>query len=612
MPISTDQYSIKALFDQKQTFVVPKYQRGYAWNDEAVNDFIDDMSECLEARLAGTAKNHFFGGVVTIRREIVGSTRDNYEVIDGQQRLASFVLLAGCIVECITETLVDMEGNGELDNSHREAQTYLSETSTALSRLYLTFRDNKGIQYSDVPKLVLSNADDHFFRSVAVGRPPGQAVRDSHKRILFAWAQLGQFVQSKIFAADLGAPEKAIRLQKFLDGVLGRDCTAIFMCSDERSEAYQIFQVLNDRGVQLGRGDLLRARTLELLDDEALLATQNELAGNWDDILAYEPRVIDDYLLWYFSSVEGRRPKPVDLADEFLEHRFQCKDSDAVNAAGAQRILAETEDLNTAFAKLATMHEGHWPWTDNAGVTTWSRERLRMLVAHLQHTNALPLLLSLTTLDPKKFAEAVASIERFVFRYKTIVNAHITPLTNVYLKHARTVRQSKRYSVRRLRADLTELVNKYAPDSIFEPALREIRYMPRRSNVTIRYFLIAMEDYGRWAEAGARGTPKCRDQTRVFDLKATTIEHIYPQNSTLGDIDSELEGIKHTVGNLTILGPGDNQDLANFPPEDKLPEFAGSNLRLNRKISENDSWTKEIVEARTDQLVATALKIFIP
>ena len=99
-----------------------------------------------------------------------------------------------------------------------------------------------------------------------------------------------------------------------------------------------------------------------------------------------------------------------------------------------------------------------------------------MLVAHLQHTNALPLLLSLTTLDPKKFAEAVASIERFVFRYKTIVNAHITPLTNVYLKHARTVREPRRYSARKLRADLTELVNIYAPDSIFEPALREIRY----------------------------------------------------------------------------------------------------------------------------------------
>ena len=612
MPISTDQYSIKALFDQKQTFVVPKYQRGYAWDDEAVNDFIEDMSECLEARLAGTAKNHFFGGVVTIRREIVGSTRDNYEVIDGQQRLASFVLLAGCIVECITETLADMEGNGDLDDSHREAQTYLSETATTLTRLYLTFRDNKGIQYSDVPKLVLSNADDHYFRSVVCDLAPGEAVRESHKRILFAWEQLGGFVHDKIFCAGLSVPEKAIRLQQFLDDVLGRDCTAIFMCSDDRSEAYQIFQVLNDRGVQLGKGDLLRARTMELLYNDALLATQNELAENWDDILAYEPRVIDDYLLWYFSSVVGRRPKPVDLADEFLEHRFGCKGNDAVNAAGAQRILAEATELNTAFAKLATMHEGNWPWIDHAGVTTWSRERLRMLVAHLQHTNALPLLLSLTTLDPKKFAEAVASIERFVFRYKTIVNAHITPLTNVYLKHARTVREPRRYSVRKLRADLTELVNIYAPDSIFEPALREIRYLPRRSNVTIRYFFIAMEDYGRWAEAGARGTPKCRDQTRVFDLKATTIEHIYPQNSVQGDIDSELEGVKHTVGNLTILGPDDNRDLANCPPREKFAEFAGSNLRLNRKVSENDSWTREIVEARTDQLVATALKIFIP
>ena len=54
---------------------------------------------------------------------------------------------------------------------------------------------------------------------------------------------------------------------------------AIFMCSDERSEAYQIFQVLNDRGVNLGKGDLLRARTLELLDETKYQRIQTQVSG---------------------------------------------------------------------------------------------------------------------------------------------------------------------------------------------------------------------------------------------------------------------------------------------------------------------------------------------
>lgn len=109
MTIHTDQYSIKALFEQKQTFIVPKYQRGYAWDDEAISDFIEDISECFKARQAGTEKHHFFGGVVTVRKEASGSTRDNYEIIDGQQRLASFVLLAGSIVRHIESTIAELK-----------------------------------------------------------------------------------------------------------------------------------------------------------------------------------------------------------------------------------------------------------------------------------------------------------------------------------------------------------------------------------------------------------------------------------------------------------------------------------------------------------------------
>ena len=49
MAITTDQYTIKALFDHKEVFVVPKYQRGYAWDDEAVDEFIHDILECVIA-----------------------------------------------------------------------------------------------------------------------------------------------------------------------------------------------------------------------------------------------------------------------------------------------------------------------------------------------------------------------------------------------------------------------------------------------------------------------------------------------------------------------------------------------------------------------------------
>ena len=612
MTIHTDQYSIKALFEQKQTFIVPKYQRGYAWDDEAISDFIQDISECFEARRTGTEKHHFFGGVVTVRKEVSGSTRDNYEIIDGQQRLASFVLLAGSIVRHIKLTIAELQLKDILDENESKVLSYLEETIKKASQLYLTFRDNKGIEYTDVPKLNLSKADDTFFQEMLSGNIPTEKTRESHNRLVYAWESLCKFVQNKLVHESLSAAEKAMRIQQFLDGVLGKDCTAIFMCSDARPEAYQIFQVLNDRGVHLGKGDLLRAGTLELLDEKKFEATQDKLAGQWDAILSYAPKVIDDYLLWYFSSMEGRRPKPVELAEEFLEYRFKCKDQDSVSDKGATLILLEAERLNSAFKTLATMSDGDWPCPKHKDVSDWDRQRLRMLVTHLKHTNAMPLLLSLTLLMPKQFVEAISCIERFVFRYKTMVNAHVTPMTNAYLRQAKAIRDApEKYRIKYLREELSDLVEKRASDSIFETAVKEIKFSPH-GNAYIRYFLITIEDYINWYESGAQDAPKCQDKTRVFDVNKMTIEHIYSQNAKENSNNGDLEDIKHTLGNLTILSSEENEALANKTPKKKFEALAKSNLKINRDIASHNDWTRQIVEERTEKLAKLAIKIFVP
>ena len=106
--------------------------------------------------------------------------------------------------------------------------------------------------------------------------------------------------------------------------------------------------------------------------------------------------------------------------------------------------------MDCAFVTLRTLGDGDWPYADHSQVGSWDRKRLEMLVTHLKHTNAMPLLLSLQLLDSKEVAKAVSSIERFVFRYKTIGNRHIGPMTELYLKHAKKIREATNYSIRGL------------------------------------------------------------------------------------------------------------------------------------------------------------------
>ena len=242
MAIKPVHQSVKGLFEQNPTFEVPKYQRGYAWDVDAIRKFIEDISKCLEAYSRNDRRHHFFGGIVTIRKDVASSSRSNYEVVDGQQRLASFVMLAATIIrnmEVIVAGLVDQDSQSVNESKVR---TDLKETIDSLRGLYLYYRDHQvGLEYVDIPKLRLSEADNTFFQSTIAGNTL-QPTRASHERILDAWLRLQNYVKADDIDG-LSVSERATRLQQLVNCVLANDCTVIFMCSDTRGEAYQIFQV---------------------------------------------------------------------------------------------------------------------------------------------------------------------------------------------------------------------------------------------------------------------------------------------------------------------------------------------------------------------------------
>ncbi|MBB5987870.1 DUF262 domain-containing protein [Sphingobium lignivorans] len=610
MGIKPDQLSIRTLFEQKHTFAVPKYQRGYAWDDQAVSDFIHDIARCLAKRKEGGKLNHFFGGIVTVPSALGNSSRSNYEVIDGQQRLASFVLLIGALVAQMRNALGDLTKKAKPSEEETKASAFLTNTVDALSKLYLHYRDSIALEYVEVPKLTLSDADRDFFIGLLEGKSPTSS-RASHDRLQTAWDLLTSFVKTTFLSEGLA--KNAEHIQLLADRVLGEDCTVIFMSSDTRSEAYQIFQVLNDRGVQLTDSDLLRAATMELLDATPLASSQGGLASAWDEVLAYEPKVIDTYLKWYYSSHEGKRPSSSELTDQFLEYRFKVTAGTKVTKALANSIVDEVERMDAAFELLDKMGDGAWPFSKDKSTVRWDRERLSMLVTHLKHSNAMPLLLALHELGSIKFAEAVASLERFVFRYKTIGNAHISPMTDLYLRHAKRIRDNPAgYKLSTLRTELGDLLDKMVPLDVFEASLRQLRYNKRAGNGHIRYLLITLEDHRSWFEKGANGVPRCKDKSAILDFSNTTLEHIYPRSAKASDKIAAMEPLKDALGNLAIFGPDDNDALANKPFAEKKKMLAKSNVSLNREVGQLADWTKATFEARANRLVQMALKIFVP
>jgi len=98
----------------------------------------------------------------------------------------------------------------------------------------------------------------------------------------------------------------------------------------------------------------------------------------------------------------------------------------------------------------------------------------------------------------------------------------------------------------------------------------------------------------------------------VLDIANTTLEHIYSQKLEAKDRVADLEAEKHALGNLTVLGPGENDAAGNKNFADKRKAFQGSNLRIYPRIAESETWTRADVDARTALLAEIAEKIFVP
>ena len=77
--------SIKEIFDVTNKYIIPLYQRNYAWGKEQIEALIQDICEAYERDKEG---NYYIGSLVVLRRH-----NGDYEVIDGQQRLTTLSLL---------------------------------------------------------------------------------------------------------------------------------------------------------------------------------------------------------------------------------------------------------------------------------------------------------------------------------------------------------------------------------------------------------------------------------------------------------------------------------------------------------------------------------------
>jgi uncharacterized protein with ParB-like and HNH nuclease domain len=582
--------TIGKIFSDQYVFKVPKYQRNYVWDTSELEDFLEDIYNCYNKRICDNICTHFFGGIVCVKITVTGSSRSESELVDGQQRISTFVIMASCLIKLYDELLES------IDPSSEEILDIIRKRSKKLRDTYIVYEDMVNLRPDIIDRIVLSSPDDSFFKDKLNGLDP-EPRRESHRHLQTAFQLIYLKVKSTIEEKP-NINEKIVVLHNF-ELILMNDCRIMLLETDSKQEAYRLFQVLNNRGTSLTEGDLLRARTLELL--EGYDDFQRTVENSWDDILKDNAKKVDDYLKWFYSSLLGKRPGSSSLFDDFVDDLIKGKSpNDIVNLIGL---------LKSSFQTFRKLSNGDWPFeTITPQITAWDKDRLRLLIVALEHTHCMPLLLSATRLSQVKFSIIVNYIERFFFRNKIICNLHANSLTKVYLEHAKKIRNNPEgYKIDELLEALHALQDRTS-DETFKANLSSLKYQKRNSNKPLKYLLMTIEHYLVWYESGANGQPTCRDKSVIYDFGNTNIEHIYPLNAD--PRDQQLEELVNIIGNLTFMNSNINELLGNGDFVSKKDALSRSSIKMNRDIAQNDIWDSTKVTERTERLTDIAIKIF--
>lgn len=556
MDISPSYITIGKVFEQNFLFEIPKYQRYYAWEDEQVDDYIRDISILMKNR---NSKDHFFGGIVCVEKQVPGSNRQQRELVDGQQRITTTMLLVLSIYKKYEEIISQ--------TSDEEILTIIRKRREKIERKYINYEDEINRKPVVVRHLMVSQADEECYESIITGEPITEK-RESHKRMNKAYKKIFAFVTKQIEAVDIN---EKINVLADIEDAIDKCCTIIFIDAKTKRDAYALFQVLNDRGKGLTVGDLLKSKTLEIVAKDSSSREEDYILNKWDEILSEEGKVIGKFLSYYYISVMGKRAGTNSLFDDYIENIFEISEDETVYTDDDRKKVIETvERIYEASQKFRMLQTGDWPYEDKQPITLWDRNRLKNLINYLDYEITLALLISATELDHQKFNDIVQILEKFMFRYKGICNNKHQKVGDIFMKEARFIRENlATYRVSHLAEQLRPLLSSDAGDALFKENLKSLKYIKKGSNKLIKYLFATLNEYHKWYDDGANGRPHAETGT-IINFENVSIEHIFSQNPQDGDNPTfDINALR----NLTLLTLEENGERVKNKPYKEKGDF---------------------------------------
>ncbi|UOR87582.1 DUF262 domain-containing protein [Helicobacter pylori] len=537
--IKGDAYQLKDILATEHSayYKIPIYQRPYQWTEENCEKLLDDLFSSYECY---KESNYFCGSLVLIAIDTDSKTNAiTYDIVDGQQRLSTFILLAKVLATLYSE---------RLDSTFQE---YLQKSWSDRPKKDKDGKEKKRERLDF--NLVGSNAKKDFqdaldfFDDLDASKGENSKSNDPSKG-------KNSYLKNAICLKNYLEKKEIADIDGFIQWLY---CKIIFIritCSNI-SMALRIFSVLNARGLPLHATDIFKGELLKKLTEEK---EQEELATRWENLRqkcldnGFAMETLFSQHLTYLNPVTSKERMKKRLVTWFKN----------LNKTPLE-YLKVVEDFYNAYCKVLKMQDRYahlLSYKDDDSLCV-------ILCTSLLHRYSDQDIETLKELLVKFYYQDWVAGKTRATRSQTCCN-----IINA-LKEKRGVE------------DIASIVKKYLDEkNITQDFKRNLqdslvyKKQPKK-NPWIKPVLILVEYF-----MSDEPKPKCIQMDKNLH-----VEHILPQKPTLSSqwvkdfSEEERERYTHSLANLTLLGGKKNSQASNLDFKEKKEIYMGKPVVLDNK-----------------------------
>ena len=551
----------------RRFFRVPDHQRDFAWTEDEVEQFLNDVIGAIE----DSEQDYFLGLVVVVEP---GEHDRPWEILDGQQRLATTLMVYAAIREWLYSSGFKADAI-KLQEDFIGSREF-GETEAA-PRLTMNINNRTIFR-----KIVVDRCNDTFLAGKYDAAP-----RYSSERRLIEAAITCRSRISELASQSSEEPQEQAAVLFNLAKYLRDKVKIVVMDVASTANAFRIFETLNDRGLDLSVLDLVKNHLFGRSGSRL-----SEVQSNWLTMLSnISGKQADDFLKAFWTSKWGRIQRGRLFEEWGLKYG-------ALNPEQVVTLSADLDQVADRFSALEV--PDHDTWNSYNPVSKRAIKTLSMLGSRQTWPVMLAALGAFNTVQMERLLNHLIIL---TVRYQTIGRRRTGRLEIASARIAHGISRGEFDTPHKVWKEYAAIV----PND--EEFVEDVRRWSENKAARSRYVLAELE------KAEFKKSHNGDEPENIPLWEELTLEHIFPMNpgnewsNELNEAPELQEEYLHRLGNLCLLQEKPNKRSANkgfsFKKENL---YVKSNLTLTSRIAQTYSkWDPASVDHRQKELGKLAL-----